>query len=283
MNEFLARIESKIGKIILPAKLVNVHPMIEKLIKEDARRVTDLKKYRWGRTPLYQSPAGEKLLIALNCLYQMWSQLGARPRVSSGRDLTCSIEFSNSHLPLTFRVRPEGVLPKGAKPETVIYEFAWDYHGLQNDFRKDESFRTMKEITGETVRSLLIESVVLTEQHLRDSAQRAYEYALRERVKAAERIEQRRLAAIKHRREELEQLIASRFRRIDDTLVLFDKAEKIRELIVAFDKKYSEHADHMKNYEHWRSWAVNYANELDPRHWSAEHVQRWIASFKLHE
>lgn len=281
MDEFSARIESNIGKINLPSKIVNLHPMIEKLIKEDARRVADLKKNRWGREPLYQSAAGEKILIALNCLYQMWSQLGARPRVSSGRDLTCSVEFSNSHLPLTFRVRPERILPKGAKPEPATYEFAWSYHGQYSDFRKHESFRTLKDITGETVRSLIIESVVLTEQRLRGSAQDAYEYELRERAEAAARIERRRLAAIKHQREELEQLIASRFCRIDETLVLFDKAEKIRELVAAFDKKYSAHADHMPDFEHWRSWAIDYSNQLDPRHWSAEHVQRWIASFKL--
>jgi hypothetical protein len=175
------------------------------------------------------------------------------------------------------------MLPKGAKQEPVIYEFAWDYHGQYNDFRKHKSFRTLKEITGETVRSLLIESVVLTEQRLRDAAQNAYKYELRDRAEAAHRIEQRRLAEIKHRREELEQLIASRFRRIDDTLVLFDKAEKIRALIAAFDKKHTEHADHMPDYEHWRSWAIDYSNQLDPRHWSAENVQQWVASFKLHQ
>ena len=67
----------------------------------------------------------------------------------------------------------------------------------------------------------------------------------------------------------------------DETLVLFDKAEKIRQLIAAFDKKYEDHKDAMTNYEYWRSWAEHYSNVLDPRHWSAEHVEKWIAGFKL--
>lgn len=77
MDDFRARIESKIGQIVLPEKLVNIHPMIAKLIKEDERRVSEKS---WYREPLYQSSEGKKLLIALNCLYFNWSQRGAHPR-----------------------------------------------------------------------------------------------------------------------------------------------------------------------------------------------------------
>ena len=97
--------------------------MIEKLIKEDDRRVTEMKAERWywGRKPLYQSPEGQKLLIALNCLFLMWSQLGAKPSVSHGRDLRCSVEFSSSHLPIAFNVISQESQSKDAKSKELFH------------------------------------------------------------------------------------------------------------------------------------------------------------------
>lgn len=279
MDEFRARIESKIGQIALPEKLVNIHPMIAKLIKEDKRRVTEKS---WRREPLYQSPEGKKLLIALNCLYLTWSQLGAHPRVSSGRDLKCSVEFSGSHRLFTFEVIPDAVRQVRRKLEQPpVYEFAWHYKDQNRDFRKHKTYRTYEDITGPLLRSLIIESIVLTEEGMRKSEQWSYNNELREKVAAARRIEQRRLAEIKRKKIEIKQLIASRFARIDEALGLFDKAEKIRELVKAFDQKYADHAGEMPHYDHWRSWALHYSNTLDPRHWSPNHVEKWIESFKL--
>lgn len=284
MEEFESRIASCVGEIKIPNKLGQIHPMIEKLIKEDDRRVTEMKAERWywGRKPLYQSSEGQKLLIALNCLFLMWSQLGARPSVSHGRDLRCSVEFSNSHLPIAFNVVSQESQSKDTKSkDPVLYEFAWTYKDQYSDIKKDESYRTFKTITGEILRSLIIESIVRSEQRLRDSVMWTYKNQLKKRDDAAERIEQRRLAEIERRRKETEELIALRLAKVDETLVLFEKAEKIRQLIVAFDKKYEDHKDEMSNYENWRSWAEHYSNVLDPRHWSAEHVDKWIAGFKL--
>ena len=284
IEDFRQRIEGYVDQIDLPDKLNNIHPMIAKLIQEDSRRVQEKKNDDWGlrRDPEYQSPEGKKLLIALNCLFTSWSRLGAYPTVSSGRDLHCSVEICGSRLSMTFKVIPEVLRknkPKSEEPS--VYEFAWDYEGDRMGFRKHVSYSTFQDITGELLRSLIIESIVLTEEKKRHSAQWSYEYELRERANAANRIEKRRLAEIKRNRIEKEQLIASRLERVDEALVLFDKAEKIRELIAAFDKKFTTQADKMLHYRHWRSWAVDYSDTLDPRHWSASHVENWVASFKL--
>lgn len=279
MEDFRARIESKIGQIVLPEKLVNIHLMIAKLIKEDERRVTEKS---WYREPLYQSPEGKKLLIALNCLYSTWSQLGANPRVSSGRDLTCSVEFSGNHRPFTFQVIPDAVRQARRKlDEPPVYEFAWHYKDQYRDFRKDETYRAYKDITGQLLRSLIIESIVLAEEGMRKSEQWSYNNKLGKKVAAARRIEERRLAEIKRKKIETEQLIASRLEKVDEALGLFDKAEKIRELVKAFDQKYADNPGKMPHYDHWRSWALHYSNTLDPRHWSPNHVEKWIESFKL--
>lgn len=284
IEEFETRISAKVGEIKMPNKLGQIHPMIEKLIKEDNLRVTEMKadRWYWGRKPLYQSPEGHRLLIALNCLFLTWSQLGAKPHVSHGRDLTYSVEFSNSYLPITFNVILQETQSKVVKSkDSDLYEFAWAYKDQYSDIKKHETYRTYQSITGEILRLLIIESIVQSEQRLRDSAVWSYERQLKERVDAAERIEQRRLVEIERRRKETEELIALRLTKVDETLILFDKAEKIRQLIAAFDKKYEDHKDAMTSYENWRSWAQHYSNELDPRHWSAEHVDKWIAGFKL--
>jgi len=87
---------------------------------------------------------------------------------------------------------------------------------------------------------LNIDSVVIAEEQARGSAKWAYEFELRSKVEAADRIAQRRLAEIERRRLEAEQLSASRIEKVDETLKLFDKAEKIRSLIVAFNKAYAD-------------------------------------------
>ena len=286
IDAFKQRIEGRVGKLVLPEKLSNVHPMIAKLIKEDERRIEENRHrdWSWGRKPLYQSPEGKKLLIALNCLYWTWNQLGAHPWVSNGRDLRCAVEFSGSYLSVTFQVIPEGVKSAKLKSgEQPVYEFAWDFEYQYHDFRKHSSYRTFKSITGETLRSLIIESIVLTEKRMRGSAQWRYERELDEREQAAARIEQRRLAEIKRKENEVEQLKASRLEKIDEALGLFDRAEKIRALIAAFDEKYAARSADMPHYDHWRSWAMHYSNSLDPRHWSPSHVERWVAGFKLKE
>lgn len=279
--DFRERIESNIGQIVLPQKLAHIHPMIAKLIKEDERRIAENS---WYREPLYQGTEGKKLLIALNALYCTWSQLGANPRVSSGRDLTCSVEFSGSHRPFTFQVIPEAVRQARRKMDDApVYEFTWCYKDQYRDFRKHETYRTYKDITGQLLRSLAIESIVLAEEGMRKSDQWAYNNALEKKVAAERRIEERRQAEIKSKSIKTEQLIASRFQRIDEALRLFDRAEKIRELVKAFDQKFADHAGKMPHYDHWRSWALHYSNTLDPRHWSPNHVEKWVESFKLKE
>lgn len=95
------------------------------------------------------------------------------------------------------------------------------------------------------------------------------------------RIEERHLAEIKRKKIETEQLIAARLEKIDEALGLFDKAEKIWELVKAFDQKYADNHGKMPHYDHWRSWALHYSNTLDPRHWSPNHVEKWVESLKL--
>jgi hypothetical protein len=263
-----------------------VHPMIAKLINEDERRIEEnrQREWSWGRKPLYQSSEGKKLLIALNFLFWTWRQLGVHPWVSNGRDLRCVVEFSGSHLAFTFQVIPGGVKSAKSKSgEQPVYEFAWDCDYQYHDFRKHSSYRTFKSISGAVLRSLIIESIVLTEKNMRGLAQWRHKRELEERTEAAARIEQRRLAEIQRKENEVEQLKASRLEKIDEALGLFERAEKIRALIAAFDEKYAVRSADMPHYDHWRSWAMHYSNSLDPRHWSPSHVENWVAGFKLRE
>jgi len=285
IEEFRDRIARSIKPISIPKDLKEIHAVTARLLREDKKRLKenagDIWPW-WRRQPLYQSKEGRKVLIALNCLFVRWSELGARPRVSNGRDLTISIEFSGSHVPLTFQAIPDGVKevksPSGGSPK---YEFAWAYNSPQTDFRKSSSYRTYRDITGSLLRELIIDSVVIAEERVRGSAKWAYEFELRSKAEAADRIEQRRLAEIEQRRLEAEQLSASRIEKVDETLKLFDKAEKIRSLIAAFDKAYADGEGVTQAYLRWRQWAEEYANSLDPRGWSASDIESWAQDFRL--
>ena len=72
------------------------------------------------------------------------------------------------------------------------------------------------DITGSLLSELIIDSVVIAEEQARGSAKWAYEFELRSKVEAADRIAQRRLAEIERRRLEAEQLSASRIEKVDE-------------------------------------------------------------------
>jgi len=75
-------------------------------------------------------------------------------------------------------------------------------------------------------------------------------------------------------------------KRIDLTEVAISRianAERLRSLIDAFDQKISVSGHPVTGYEKWRRWAIQQANEIDPRSMSVEHIEQWISHFHLHE
>lgn len=99
-----------------------------------------------------------------------------------------------------------------------MYKFAWQYLIDHREFRNHPSYRTFTEITGRTLRALVIEPIVVNGERARQSAQWAYNQELGERARAAARIEQRRLAEITRKKNEVDQLKASRLKKLTKRL-----------------------------------------------------------------
>jgi hypothetical protein len=124
---------------------------------------------------------------------------------------------------------------------------------------------------------------VIAETDIRRHEQSHYEWIIQQRDEVTRKREERRLAAIRRHEEEVQRLIQKRIDLTEVAVSRIANAERLRGLIDAFDQKISASGHPVTGYEKWRRWAIQQANEIDPRSMSVEHIEQWISHFHMHE
>ena len=93
--------------------------------------------------------------------------------------------------------------------------------------------------------------------------------------------EQRRLAEICRREEQIQELKQKRLDLIEVVIARIAKANRLRELVRAFDQTVAQSVALVPGYDPWRKWVTELIEEVDPLRLSAQDISRWVSQFDL--
>jgi hypothetical protein len=125
--------------------------------------------------------------------------------------------------------------------------------------------------------------VVIAETRIRSQKQREYEFFAERRSECIKGREERRLAEIRRREENIKKLNQSRIELIDGAIDRLVRSNSLRELITALDHKFRDSKVLGLDYSDWRTWALKHADDIDPRTMKVDQIEHWIAKFRMNE
>ncbi len=125
------------------------------------------------------------------------------------------------------------------------------------------------------VRELIREILIKREKGFRDHIFSEYQYCVESRALFIKREEQKRLLEIKREKERIAAIKANRVAQLFDAVERMRKADGIRQLVSRFEEKQASRAKRVQGFDHWSSWALQYANEIDPVNMSEKHLESW--------
>ncbi|MEI7762946.1 MAG: hypothetical protein WCI85_06905 [Comamonadaceae bacterium] len=267
--------------------LKDPHPATSSLLRGDMRRASRNSRYSFSsEKPRFRHASGLALLSALNQLFAAWASLGATVSVRGITKQSISVNVLGCSLPICFvDYGWEGARVQIKDKHNGQYGFSWEYcqREEQYDPRSHSTYRQYSNLKPDILRSLVKESIVRVEEYIRSGAKSSYERLVERRDEVIELREKRRLAAIRRHEKEVQELIQKRLNLMEKASTDIAQSDRLRSLIAAFDEKVKSSRHPIAGYAHWRSWAVNQANHIDPRYMSPEHIGQWIAKFHLHE
>ena len=280
IEDFTKRISDTVGVVRMTATLRDIHPAISRALEEDERRKEAQRNSRWhsGPNPEYDTPAGQRLILALNCLFNAWERLGGEVDVGGTRHLRFRLGMYSGWENFVFKVlekfEAEATRKTTHKP---VYGFSWTYESWQ--IYRQPTYRSYETLSGEVIKALIVEVIVRNEEARRASRKRWYEWDLSERRDAAKRIEKRNADEIERIRREKEELLALRTGKLNSAIKGARKAPQIRQLIAEVETRLSELGQQTADFDRWKVWASSYADSIDIGVWSIDNIQDWLKEF----
>ena len=287
MEDVAARADLLTAPLKFKDTLKDPHPATSSLLRGDLRRASRNLTYSFSsEKPRFRHASGLALLTALNQLFEAWTSLGAIVSVSGVTNQSISVNVLGCWLHISFIDSGwEGASVHSKDKNNNQFGFSWDYshREYRYDPRSHSTYRQYSNLKQDVLRSLVKESIVRVEEYIRSGAKSSYERLVERRDEVIELREKRRLAAIRQHEKEVQELIQKRLNLMEKAATDIAQSDRLRNLIAAFDEKVKSSRHPIAGYAHWRSWAVNQANHIDPRYMSPEHIVQWNAKFHLHE
>jgi len=277
LEEARANIEVLVPNIAIPLKITKMHPVAQRLVEAQAALAG--QQYSFHK-PKYAHPNGTKVFRALNSLFFYFEGLGFRIKMHgpSSQSLSIDMDGEYHYFRLVSLDDPNGFYRKKAVAGKN-FGFAWCHQEWR--MAEESTYREYEDLTPQVLRDLAIELFVKIESGHRRSLEWQYERQVDRKRDAIERLNARRQAEAKRKRENTEKVVARRFELMDDALVQMIKADQIRELMAAMDRKLEQSKKPIVGYKKWRAWAEHEANSLDPRNMSHRRAGRWVEKFKF--
>lgn len=276
-EEAKANIESLVPNIDIPTKIKKMHSVAQRLVDAQAALVS--QEYSFYK-PKYSHPNGAKVLRALNSLFFYFEGLGFRVKMHGPTSQSLSIDMDGGYhyFRLVSLDDPNGFYRKKAVAGKN-FGFAWCHQEWR--MAEESTYREYEDLTPKVLRDLAIELFMKIENSHRKSVEWQYERQVDRKQEAIERLNAKRQAEAKRRRENSEKVVARRYELMNDALHLMSKADQIRELMAAMDKKLELSKKPIVGYQKWRAWADHEANSVDPRNMSIKRAGRWVEKFKF--
>ena len=279
LEESLARYRQLVDALPVPKSTRGLHPIAQKLVKEDDRIASLSHPYSWEK-PKFRSPEGKALLDGLNQLLWMWTDLGFRPSSSGHRHISMSIDHVGSFEVL----RPEAGAQSGVRRSRSDapggFELRFNTQSWERPSRKPDL--VFPAFNRKVLRQIAMLAVEKWEKSHREWLTWRHEHDVRARREAIEAVEREREEARQRREAELKAMEDRRRRLFEAALDGLVRSDRIRSLAAALEKHFeSEDPQTRTSLERWKDWALAQADRVDPRLRTGEQLAAWIGEFRL--
>jgi hypothetical protein len=131
------------------------------------------------------------------------------------------------------------------------------------------------------LRNIALLAIERWEKGFRDAVKRNYDWRLHDRKQAIEEYEKACESERKRKATELQALLDSRQKPLNDAISNVARSDQIRALIGALDERIGSQSSEVPAFQHWRRWALSQAEAIDPRAQSLMQLNEWFEMFRL--
>jgi hypothetical protein len=258
-----------------------MHPLIRTINEADLQLEEAHKKDRWAPSPQFRTLQGRQQLRLFNLFVSCFQVLGFEPSVRGRKYLVFSARVFEQ--PKKFNVFLKHYNPSAAEmrrfktTKRTTNCFAWTED--DEEVTRGKNYYEFEESSAETVKTVVLDLLVKREEGYRRSVFFEHSYNVSARNEAIE-MKQRRAEKLVELREQAKvQLIETRTKLLKQAIERMQYADQIRNLIGAIkDKAISQGTIELDN---WAAWAIEQADEIDPRAESLESTKAWIQKFRV--
>jgi hypothetical protein len=282
-EEFVARMAEKLPQIPEPGGHKKLHPIAQKIYDDD-RQKARLREYSSLYPPKYQDTDGKRLLEAFNGALWAFHRLGFKPTVTGRVNFRTHITFAERGKSFVLFLSETYEGQGGKRPKDVAAPhicFAWESE--EWDVRRKRGYRRYDHFSADVIRGLVLGLVAERERDYREWVASSYEWAVSRRKGLIEEIEAKRQKALARERARIAALVERRLGLLSDAGKRIEESDRIRELIAVFQAKANAAGKEISGFDKWSRWAIQHADDIDPRHMSLKHFETWIAKFELHQ
>ncbi len=283
LEEFRTRIEAVFPKLTEPSELINLHPIVQKVLDQDLIVAAKRKRDRYAPDPRYQDEKGKMYLQLLNLFIHNFELLGFDVRLQGRIHFVFHASLLKHHREFHVFVRdhdPSAFMRKRFnEKKRRTYCFAWSREYEMNS--RGNMYEEFEELNADCVKQVVMDLVMKDEADYRRYVFRDYESNVESRKRAIEYRDLQIQRAAEKKRKALAQLLENREQLMHEAVASMIHADKIRELIATMQAKADATGSKIKGMKRWVGWATHHANTIDPRSRSLEGFEVWLDKFKL--
>jgi len=272
IESVLARIAEIVGRVAVPHKVLNWHPAIDRLLKEDERRrekqLADRYPMSWNN-PLFETPFERRRLRILNSLFFAVAKMNGKPSVNGREAREILISFFQQHLHL--RLEKPKISTRRARAENATAE--------SNDtklclsmvkfFGSEEVIATWQDDDAQKlevrVTDIAVQLILTAEIQYRENALHHYQWRIKRKAELEEEERKRKLEAERAEKERQKRIEQGRINRLLKDAAAFQQAGEIRKYVEAIRLAHTcDRSSSIDELERWSQWALAQADRIDP-------------------
>jgi hypothetical protein len=265
------RIAETVGRIAVPHKILNWHPAIDRLLREDEKRrekqLADRYPMSWNN-PIFETPFERRRIRILNSLFFAVAKMNGKPSVHGREAREIHISFFQQHLHL--RLEKPKISTRRARAENAT--------GESNDtklclsvvkfFGSEEVLATWQDDDVQKIETrmtdIAVQLILTAEIQYREHTLHHYQWLIKRKAELEEEERKRKLEAERAERERLKRIEQGRINRLLRDAAAFQQAGEIRKYVQAIRQAQALNGSSIEEVEQWSQWALSQADRIDP-------------------
>ena len=276
IDEVARRIASLVGRVQVPSRLVNPHPIVARLLRQDEERRAKVSPNHFSYDyygPKFDRPIQQRRLRILSALISALERLGLKVHGSTHAGERFTVMFQRGlfvYILLAVENGPHGdpfYRDRGRSRRAPGERLRFDITGHSPEHEPPtrtwrDGDTALEAQLGEIACGILLKA----EDDMRRSAVWSYEYEVKERARKAE---EARVAMERAEAERIARAAAAakaRFAALVDGADALERAERIRRYVAAVRERVAAGPTEPDSdlLERWSAWALSEADALDP-------------------